>query len=134
MFLPDVNGQLQRQRVFLGPMHLFQQQGLMPQPPMMAAPYNMAMGAQAPQFNAPAQGIQVAAPAIQAGDAVQNTGRNKIPRPPNAWIMHRKNFHPAFVAADPELTNNQICKSSDSQFPLIKLTDHSGCDCFRLAQ
>lgn len=88
MFLPDVNGQ----RLFLGPLHFFQQQGMMPQQPMIAAPNNMAIGAQAPQFNAPAQ---VAASALQAGGAaagvdvasgraVQNAGRNKIPRPPNA--------------------------------------------------
>jgi hypothetical protein len=56
VFLPDVNGQ----RLFLGPLHLFQQQGLLPQNPMMAAPYDIAMGVQAPQHNAPAQGAQVA--------------------------------------------------------------------------
>jgi len=104
-------------------LHFFQQQGLMPQHPMMAAPYNNAMGAQAPQYNAPAQGAQLAAPAIQAdgaaagvgvasGRAVQNAGRNKIPRPPNAWIMFRKHFHNAVAEQHPELTNNQICKSS----------------------
>jgi CelD/BcsL family acetyltransferase involved in cellulose biosynthesis len=114
VFLPDVNGQ----RLFLGPLHIFQQQGMMAQRPIMAAPNNMAMGAQAPQFNAPAQ---VAAPAIQAGGAaagvdvasgraVQNAGRNKVPRPPNAWIMYRQHHHASFVASHPELTNNQICK------------------------
>lgn len=97
----------------------------MAQRPMMAAPYNMAMGAQAPQYNAPARGIQVAALVVQAhgaaagvgvasGRAVQNAGGNKIPRPPNAWIMYRKHFHTAFVNNHPELTNNQICKSSNS--------------------
>jgi hypothetical protein len=122
VFLPDVNGQREHQRIFLGPLHLFQQQGMLPQNPILPAPYNMAMGAQAPQYNAPAQGAQVAAPAVQAGGAaagvdaasgraVQNAGRNKIPRPPNAWIMYRKNFHTAFVQSNPELTNNQICKS-----------------------
>jgi len=121
VFLPDVNGQ----RLFLGPLHFFQQQGMMPQQPMMAAPYNMAMGAQAPQHNAPAQGAQVTAIAVEAGGAaagvdaasgraVQNAGRNKIPRPPNAWIMFRKHFHTAFVNNHPDLTNNQICKSPNS--------------------
>jgi hypothetical protein len=92
---------------------------------MMAAPYNMAMGAQAPQYNAPAQGAQFAAPAVQAGGvaagvgsasgrAVQNAGRNKIPRPPNAWIMYRKHHHAACLEANVGISNNQICRSSNS--------------------
>jgi hypothetical protein len=101
------------------------QRPMMAQHQMMVAPYNLAMGAQAPQYNVPAQAAQVAAPAVQAGGqaagvhaasgrAVQNAGRNKIPRPPNAWIMYRQNFHTTIAREHPDLTNNQICKCSDS--------------------
>lgn len=33
----------------------------------------------------------------------------KVPRPPNAFIIYRKEWHPTIVAANPGLHNNDIC-------------------------
>ena len=35
--------------------------------------------------------------------------KNRIPRPPNAFILYRKHHHPGLKAAKPELHNNEIC-------------------------
>lgn len=34
----------------------------------------------------------------------------KIPRPPNAYILYRKERHNAVKEANPGITNNEICK------------------------
>jgi hypothetical protein len=113
-------------RVFLGPLSLLQQQ------PMMANPYHLAQFPQhiAPQLQAQAgapqlQGQPVALPA-QAHASAAGVGvatgparaarrqADKIPRPPNAWILYRKHHHAVSVNNNPGLNNNQICKSSDS--------------------
>lgn len=36
----------------------------------------------------------------------------KIPRPPNAYILYRKDRHNLVKAANPGITNNEICKLS----------------------
>lgn len=36
---------------------------------------------------------------------------NKIPRPPNAYILYRKERHHLVKEANPDITNNEICKS-----------------------
>jgi hypothetical protein len=107
-FVPDGNAP----RVFLGPLALFQQQ----------------QGFQLPaQAHASAAGVGVG---IATGPArAARRQADKIPRPPNAWILFRKHFHAASVRDHPELNNNQICKSSNSSFRLIKLTDYSDPDC-----
>ncbi len=35
----------------------------------------------------------------------------KIPRPPNAFILYRQQYHPLVKAENPEFHNNDICKS-----------------------
>lgn len=35
----------------------------------------------------------------------------KIPRPPNAYILYRKDKHNEVKAENPHLHNNEICKS-----------------------
>lgn len=37
----------------------------------------------------------------------------KIPRPPNAYILYRKDHHPIVKAANPGIHNNGICKFHD---------------------
>jgi len=116
-------------RVFVGPLALFQQQG------MMAAGVQLPTMGQIPQHVAPQlpgqagapqlQGQPVALPAQAHGSAAgvgvatgpaRATRRqaDKIPRPANAWILYRKHFHTSFVEANPGIDNNQICKSSHS--------------------
>ena len=35
----------------------------------------------------------------------------KIPRPPNAFILYRQQYHPLIKAENPDFHNNDICKS-----------------------
>ena len=44
--------------------------------------------------------------------------QNKIPRPPNAFILYRQRNHPNLKSKHPTLSNNEICKSS------LKNTSH----------
>ena len=36
---------------------------------------------------------------------------SKVPRPPNAFIIYRKEWHSRIVEENPGLHNNQVCKS-----------------------
>ena len=38
-----------------------------------------------------------------------STKAKKVPRPPNAFIIYRKEWHPTVVAQNPGLHNNAIC-------------------------
>lgn len=42
--------------------------------------------------------------------------KNNIPRPPNAFIIYRKDWHLKTVAANPSLHNNEICKLCQHHF------------------
>jgi hypothetical protein len=114
-------------RVFVGPLALFQGQPGFQLPTMAQVAQAVAPQIQgqagAPQlqgqpFALPAQAHASAAGAGVATGPARAARRqaDKIPRPPNAWILYRKHHHTAFVAAHPGLDNNQICKSSDSCF------------------
>ncbi|RAH64040.1 HMG-box domain-containing protein [Aspergillus aculeatinus CBS 121060] len=52
----------------------------------------------------PATEIEAASITIQAIPVKQN----KIPRPPNAFILYRQNHHPKVKESNPALTNNEI--------------------------
>jgi hypothetical protein len=47
-------------------------------------------------------------PEEPAVTAPKNAG-SKVPRPPNAFIIYRKEWHPKVVAQNPGLHNNDIC-------------------------
>lgn len=55
----------------------------------------------------------------------------KIPRPPNAFILYRKDKHNEVKAQNPNLHNNEICKSIRSMVislhELTILSCHHGC-------
>ena len=52
-----------------------------------------------------------------------NPGKNqKVARPPNAFILFRKHYHPRYKAADPDMHNNEICKLSSDSVPHLALT------------
>lgn len=42
-------------------------------------------------------------------DAVSAQVKKKVPRPPNAFIIYRKEWHSTVVAENPGLHNNAIC-------------------------
>lgn len=42
-------------------------------------------------------------------DAAAAKAKKKVPRPPNAFIIYRKEWHPTVVAENPGLHNNAIC-------------------------
>lgn len=50
----------------------------------------------------------------------------KIPRPPNAYILYRKDKHNGVKAENPNLHNNKICKSFCHSFQSYLLTLFSG--------
>lgn len=41
-----------------------------------------------------------------------NVKKDKVPRPPNAFILYRKEKHPMLKSEHPEYHNNDICKST----------------------
>lgn len=49
-------------------------------------------------------------PATDAADH-KASSKDKVPRPPNAFIIYRKEWHPKVVKENPNLHNNEICKS-----------------------
>ena len=48
-------------------------------------------------------------PAAGAAD-YKGSAKDKVPRPPNAFIIYRKEWHPKVVKENPNLHNNEICK------------------------
>lgn len=40
----------------------------------------------------------------------------KIPRPPNCFILYRQNYHNEVKAANPGVSNNEICKYLPSEY------------------
>jgi hypothetical protein len=91
-------------RIFLGPVAYFQTQTL------------IEVAGQLPIMNA-----VVASPssAVQTPPSVEYLGgsgtssiaaKSKIPRPPNAFIIYRKEHHAATLAKNPGVHNNTICK------------------------
>jgi hypothetical protein len=42
--------------------------------------------------------------------AAQKKAKQKVPRPPNAFIIYRKDWHSTVVGANPGVHNNAICK------------------------
>jgi hypothetical protein len=47
--------------------------------------------------------------------AAPKKAKQKVPRPPNAFILYRKDWHPIVVAAHPGVHNNAICKQRQLQ-------------------
>jgi hypothetical protein len=43
-------------------------------------------------------------------DVITSKANKKVPRPPNAFIIYRKEWHSTVVAENPGLHNNAICK------------------------
>jgi hypothetical protein len=124
-------------RVFLGPVDAFNNQLLMTPPGQALTMAQVPQNALPPL---PAQPPVAQVITITSGSATsssrasspQNDGE-KIPRPANAWIMYRKHHHASFVAANPGVHNNQICKYLFSCPRLIKLTHSSGLDFHQVA-
>lgn len=50
-------------------------------------------------------------------DKAVHIKRQKIPRPPNAFILYRQRYHPVVKAEHPEFHNNQICKFTKNKHP-----------------
>ena len=53
------------------------------------------------------------------------SGKAKIKRPPNAFILFRQAHHTQAVNLNPGMHNNQICKCIKSYLPFPALTSHS---------
>ncbi len=45
-----------------------------------------------------------------SGMRFDRSGRVKIPRPMNAFLLYRQRHHPILKQANPALHNNEICK------------------------
>lgn len=56
---------------------------------------------------------------VQSDDAVSSQTttkggpKEKVSRPPNSFIIYRKEWHPIMVKANPGMHNNDICKSCE---------------------
>lgn len=113
-------------RYFLGaPRHFVSASGMILRPPGSECIWVMRPGAgAAPPAAAAAQptpagrkrvlpspglaGLVLAVPSSEAVTPPPKT--NKIPRPPNAYILYRKERHHLVKSANPSITNNEICK------------------------
>lgn len=65
-------------------------------------------------------------------DAVTNDvapakAKDKVPRPPNAFIIYRKEWHPIVVAQNPGLHNNAICKYNETSYFVFTLLTSFSC-------
>jgi len=89
-------------RYFLGPTSLFISGKLIPD----AANKNV------PVF-LPAQPV---APELHDNNG-EEPAQEKLPRPPNAYILYRRDRHRGIKDAHPGITNNQICEYSPSRCP-----------------
>lgn len=49
--------------------------------------------------------------AVLKSDKISAGKPQKVPRPPNAFILYRQHHHPLVKAAHPEYHNNDICMS-----------------------
>lgn len=76
----------------------------------------MPTGPMPPKATLTAQSL--ASPAANAS----KTAAPKVPRPPNAFIIYRKDWHSKVVAQNPGLHNNAICKSYAPKAAVDKLT------------
>lgn len=43
----------------------------------------------------------------------------KIPRPPNSFILYRKHFHKSITASNPGVPNTEICESCLQRYPFF---------------
>jgi hypothetical protein len=50
---------------------------------------------------------------VSSNPTSTTTKTTKIPRPPNAYILYRKERHNTVKDANPGITNNEICKRFD---------------------
>jgi hypothetical protein len=103
-------------RIFLGPTVYFQQKNIFyiaGQLPVLFYDFNDpnyqfgingANGLNNPVFTGP--NPPPAANTTSSPPAV----KEKIPRPPNAFILYRKFHHPSVVAQNPGIHNNVVCK------------------------
>ncbi len=62
---------------------------------------------------------------------VSKGGSDKVPRPPNAFIIYRKDWHSTILAQNPGVHNNSICKftvQTTCTSRISKLTVTYSCD------
>lgn len=52
----------------------------------------------------------VAGPSNKPGEDIQAPVKDKVPRPPNSFIIYRQEWHPKIVKQHPGVHNNEICK------------------------
>lgn len=93
-------------RVFLGPEQAFPPGSFMTRPSgafILVHPDQMLRNANAATIN-------------QSGGSGPS---EKVPRPPNAFILYRKDYHGAIKFANPGIHNNKICKLESLLFQRV---------------
>ncbi len=78
---------------------------IMPKPSFLAS--DAAAPLQPVQPGAP---VKVATLALADHDKGKAAMKEKVPRPPNAFILYRQHHHPILKKANPALHNNDICE------------------------
>jgi hypothetical protein len=58
-------------------------------------------------------------PSNSSGQATKPQKKEKIPRPPNAYILYRRDWHAHVQAKNPGINNNTICKHRVSKFSWV---------------
>jgi membrane-anchored protein YejM (alkaline phosphatase superfamily) len=103
-------------RIFLGPTVYFQQKNIFyiaGQLPVLFYDFNDpnyqfgingVNGLNNPTFTGPSP------PLAANNNNSPAAAKEKIPRPPNAFILYRKFHHPSIVAQHPGIHNNAVCK------------------------
>jgi hypothetical protein len=63
------------------------------------------------RVNSPARsGSSANTPGLMQETVPSYKRKAKIPRPPNAFILYRQEYHPKIKSAHPEYHNNDICE------------------------
>ena len=58
----------------------------------------------------PSTTTTIGSPQTSAAANSKDPAKDKVPRPPNAFIIYRQEWHPKVVEENPDLHNNDICK------------------------
>ena len=72
---------------------------------------NASQSVKSPAAETPSTTTSLTSPPAAIAVDDKSATKDKVPRPPNAFIIYRQEWHPKVVKENPNLHNNDICKS-----------------------
>ena len=80
---------------------------------------NVSQSSASTSVETPSTTGTLASPQTASAADHKEPSKDKVPRPPNAFIIYRQEWHPKVVKEHPDWRNNDICK-----FELMFLISH----------